>query len=422
MRLQDKLSGNELIDLQTLLETYIAITDENGLTNAEFPDVGTRVELLSVEPHFYKELTQFDFVSDYLKDVVPLHFDFEKFKWGKEIEEKIINICEEHNAKFELVNVKLQVNNKIENLYKPYYDTDFHNDKSFKPVFKELKNENDFIGVVWGCLNSTRNKIKERKLRGFLIKKQGFAIGRRENIVNYFNSHTHFDRYIGEIIVVNPKLLPNASRDDFEFTKLRTTFYDLLVSVASEYNQKSNDFQNSTRAYETINDITRRVKKINADFSGYEKDADKLVSFLVQLSRFSSEVNSIIRRNVFKDELSKKEDASNLEKSITDIVSNIQNTINKLVSDRQKKITNKTQSKKVEIAKNLSSINTSQSNEIEYDNLLMLLKELDFEFNNNINELFNLLDELFIQRVAKTKLEYYEILRDLKEEINNLEI
>ncbi len=425
LRLQDKLSGDELIDLQTLLERYIDLTDENELSKDEFPEIGTRVELLGVEPYFYKELTNFEFVSDYLKDVVPLHFDFEKFKWGKEIEDKITEICDEHNAMFELVNVKLQVNNKTEDLFKPYYDTDFHDNKSLKPVFKNLTEGNNFIGVVWGCLNSTRNKIKDRKLRGFLIRKQGFAIGRRENVVKYFNSHTHFDRYIGEIIVVNPKLLPNASRDDFEFTNNRTIFYDLLANVGSEYNQKSNDFQNSSKVSEKINDIAKKVKLINVEFSEYEKDAEKLVHYIVVLNHHSNDVKSIIKRNVFKEGEKNKEHTNNLNKSITDLIDNIQNTIKKLTEEKKtnnKKNTKKGHNKKIEIAKQLASINTSEIQESEYDNLLILLKDLDLDFNNEIGEVFNLLDELFIERPANTKLEYYKILNELKDEINNLEI
>ena len=94
LRLKNELSGDEFIDLQTLLEKYIFLSDENTLDPTEYPKKGTRVELIGVEPHFYKELTNFDFVANYLKDVVPLHFNFEEFEWGKEIEDKITKFVE----------------------------------------------------------------------------------------------------------------------------------------------------------------------------------------------------------------------------------------------------------------------------------------------------------------------------------------
>ena len=213
-------------------------------------------------------------------------------------------------------------------------------------------------------------------------------------------------------------------RDDFEFTNLRTSFHDLLAKAGSLYNQTSNDFQNSTKAIDKINDITKRVKKINAEFTGFEKDADKLIEYLVDLNNFSNDVNSIIKRKVLRDEAA-KDDGKNLKKSIRELIDNIQNTINKLIAGKKRKKSansTKTQSKKIEIAKNLSSIDTSAIEEKKYDNILKLLEDFDFELNSDIAEIFNLLDELFIQRVAKTKLEYYDVLRGLKNEINNLGI
>ena len=45
--------------------------------------------------------------------------------------------------------------------------------------------ENSF-GVAWGCLNSQRKKVENKALRGFILKKQGFSIGKRETMVKYF--------------------------------------------------------------------------------------------------------------------------------------------------------------------------------------------------------------------------------------------
>ena len=114
-----------------------------------------------------------------------------------------------------------------------------------------------------------------------------------------------------------------------------------------------------------------------------------------------------------------------MNKSITDLFSNIQNTIKRLTEEKKANNiqSNKAgQNKKIEIAEQLSTIDTSNIQKKEYDNLLILLKDLDFELTKDISEIFNLLDELFIERPANTKLEYYKILNDLKDEINNLEI
>ena len=66
-----------------------------------------------------------------------------------------------------------------------------------------------------------------------MIRKQGFAIGKRNDVAKYFGRTTYFDRYVGEIIIVRPDLLPNAARTDFEISPLRALFYEALSEVAT---------------------------------------------------------------------------------------------------------------------------------------------------------------------------------------------
>ena len=73
--------------------------------------------------------------------------------------------------------MKLQINAKIEELYRPYKDYEFYSKGESKPLppkFFTIKNE-EFYGVAWGCLNSMRKKIENKALRGFILKKQGFS-------------------------------------------------------------------------------------------------------------------------------------------------------------------------------------------------------------------------------------------------------
>ena len=79
-RLEDKINADELIDLQTLLEKCISLTDEDELKDEDFPSIGTRVELIGLEGNFLNLLSDFTTLSDYLREVVPLHFNQEKFK------------------------------------------------------------------------------------------------------------------------------------------------------------------------------------------------------------------------------------------------------------------------------------------------------------------------------------------------------
>ena len=125
-----------LSDLQTLLEKHLYVSDEGDLEQREFPFKGTRVEMTGLTPSFYTEIAEFDKLASYMQEVIPLKFDHSKFKWSSEIENQITTLCEQHNAKYELIDIKLQVHNKVKSLYKPYYDSCFSNENPQEPVFQ----------------------------------------------------------------------------------------------------------------------------------------------------------------------------------------------------------------------------------------------------------------------------------------------
>ena len=77
---------------------------------------------------------------------MPLHFDPERFKWAKQIEDEITEICKEHKAEFNLIDLTLQVDAKIEKLYRPYAN-DLFDEVSLKPRFKAVKNKNYFLAL-----------------------------------------------------------------------------------------------------------------------------------------------------------------------------------------------------------------------------------------------------------------------------------
>ena len=195
-RLSGEIKSEDLIDLQSLLSKFINLPNENEFELEEFPiEQGTRVELIGLNPILDDLLNNFNELYNYLQDVVPLHFNKEKFKWAETIEKKIQDVCKRHNAKFEVVNLKLQVGTKIENLYRPYTDDVFTNNTPLEPHFEEISDKGVFLGIAWGCLNSGRERILNsdkdnlnRNLRGFILKKQGFSIGDRQYFSSYFIS------------------------------------------------------------------------------------------------------------------------------------------------------------------------------------------------------------------------------------------
>ena len=418
-RLKGEIQSEDLIDLQSILEDCITLTNDGELDSVLYPTKGTRVELSKIEPEFYTALSNFDEVSDYLRNVIPLKFNEKEFIYAKQIEDEITRICTEKSQKFEIVNLTLQVNSKIEELFRPYRNIDFSKDSPpLKPIFHNIESDGVFFGVAWGCLNSLRKKLDNKNLRGFILKKQGFSVGNRESLIKFFpRGNTFFDRYSGEIIIVNPKLLPNASRNDIEYSPLRSIFYETLTDVADKYDDEGHNYQEISKADEDLADLHTKVKEQLGSYNEFEEDTEVLVSRIVILKNVYDRLNNRILRKGFSEESEIK------AKALLEQVHQFENTIQqriKVLTDSKKKKQEEGFSSKNDLAKNVAKIKVDKITAVKnYENLYELLNDLEFKIDEEFKEAIFSIDELFVQRAAKTKAEYYDLLNILKERIQN---
>jgi len=414
LRFSEKITSEQLTDLQTLLEQYINLTNDDELSLEEFPHEGTWIELVGLDPILYDYLIDFDSISSYLQEVVPLHFESEEnFKWGPLIESKINQICEEHDAGFQTVNLKLRVNNKSADLYRPYKNSDFHNDKPQAPVFQLLKRNRIFLGVAWGCLNSARKRISEKEKRGFLLKKQGFAIGRRDDLARFFGrSNTYFDRYIGEVVLVNPEILPNGARNDLEVSIYKTIFDDVMLNnVSKKYSKLASKFQEENIAEEKLNQAIEDLTKVNEDYTPFKENTDTLTKLIKRISLLEKNIQPTkLTENKKQEARAFKEQANELKKAIKerfDVLINKQKKINQRQTQNN-------------VAQTLKQININSTDIPKSDSLLDLIKNLNIDLSEDLTPLLSVIDEKFIQTVGNSTEHYKQLLEELKNDYLSL--
>jgi hypothetical protein len=423
LRQQGEIDSDKLIDLQTLLEDYVKITDNGSLNDDDFPNIGTRVELKGISEYFYVEISDFDKTSRYLQDVVPLKFNETLFSFATNVQEAISVACEKNQSYFELIDLTLQVNSESKNLYRPYSDADFSN-KPIDANIQELKDrDGTFYGVAWGCLNSERKKIKNNNLRGFLIKKQGFAIGKRSDVVKIFpRGNTFFDRYIGEIIITNPSLLPNAARNDIEYSPLRERFYAVLTDVASKYDDFANAYQEDCKADEVLDDLINNTKQINIQVNMSLQNSDELLYRYTNLSKHEKTLSDRIQAKRIRQ--SRMEEAKTLEKEIKRLLDfikerlTINNNAKKAFSETGNKATNGNGKEVLSISKKLNSLSVSNTNQtpIRYESLIELVDDLEFKYDENVKLILEIIDERYVQATSKNKDDYYSHLQNIRQE------
>ena len=414
------IEGDQIIDLQSLLESNVSITEKDELNDSVFPNRGTRVELSGVTPYFYSEICNLDKTSRYLQDVVPLHFDSEAFQFATEIESEINEACGENNNYYESINLLLQVNNESRALFKPYKDSDFNNDNVAQLHVKPIKGtDGSFYGVMWGCLNSDRRKIKNTELRGFSIKKQGFAIGRRSDAVKFFGrGNTFFDRYIGEIIITDPRILPNASRNDIEYSPLRDSFYYAVRQLAGFFDSEAEKYQEACKADDVLNSMILSLKEIYSKTEMSLQDSETLLQLYTQLSNDYNQLSQRIKEKRINPR--REEETKAVNKKQEQQLKYIQNRI--LINQEKKsgqegdKTITKTKGKK---APEMGTINSIHTDDIKpyFDSLIEVVNDLELRYDDSMKKLLEIIDERFIQGMAKNKEDYSLLLKSLRDEL-----
>jgi hypothetical protein len=418
-RLKGKINGDDLIDLQSIMRDNI---DVKPLKEKDFPITGTRVEMIGAGVSFFKSLSRFEEVATYLRQVVPLHFDKSAFKWADRIEKKIHEICKKYKATFRVVNLELQVDSKKENLYRPYKDALFQ-DKDvlfpdgdcLAPVFKEIKSKDHFWGVAWGCLNKARRKIADTDLRGFLLMKQGFALGKRSDMARHFGKRTtYFDRYAGEIIVVNADLLPNAARTDFETSPLRTSFHEALAGVASEFNAAADKHQEYTLGDEQIDEAIEVVKEKESTITFNYDRTDQLLDDLVEVRLLRQNLENRIKRDSVRPDRIKE--ASEVVKSARSIEKEIQNFVESR-NERSNKTKNTPEYRSQKRIAKLPATTHGEEPQKKVESLAEILERLDLNLTKEMKRVIDIIDERFIQGSSDSRSEYLILLKDFAKEL-----
>ena len=230
---------------------------------------GTQVVLKGIRTEL-KELYSKIELSEYLTNTLPLSFN-PKFCYAEDIDKKIQNICDSAGYEYRPIPLHLTIDGKRDTLYRPYK---FNTEQLFEPDYQFVKlnvnSKETIFALVWGCLNKQRKRLDEKQHRGFRFKQKGFSIGDSETVLPYFtHARKHAYRYIGEIVIFSHHIRANTARSNIAHTEHFPEFRRNLKRIVSKYENKSNEFQESSMALavcnEVENELNEQVKSPNSD-------------------------------------------------------------------------------------------------------------------------------------------------------------
>jgi hypothetical protein len=198
---------------------------------------------------------------------------------------------------------------------------------------------------------------------------------------------------------------------------MRSVFYESLTEVADRFDDFGHIYQEQSKADADLADLHTKVKEQLGSYNEFEEDSEVLVNKIVILKGFFDKLKNRIDRKGFSQESEIK------AKALLEQVQQFENTIQqriKILTDNKKKKQQESFSSKTDLAKNVAKIKVDPVSEVKkYETLLELLNDLEYKIDDEFKEAIHSIDELFVQRTAKTKAEYYELLNNLKERIQN---
>ena len=243
-----KEEQNSRVSLVSVMNDYVHLSEIDCNIDESYTEVYLKINK-NFRQNFLDELK----IKRFIGLSLPTDFD-PKFKFSTIINEKL----KENIPNY--VNIKIRYSGDF--VYKPCVD--FLEDPKFGLISDGTKD----YAFYWACINKNRGKIKNQDVSGMIFKMKGFTIGDRSTSKELFISSHLMDWITGEIHIINDDIIPNASRDYFEFNESYTKFENLIKTKLrtdlERYIRNKSDRENAEKV--TIDGI-KRFKEINESFN-----------------------------------------------------------------------------------------------------------------------------------------------------------
>lgn len=280
--------GRDRTSLVDLLSAYTKIARTEELD--EVDEHYTSVELREIQPEHIERLSDRRRLREYLLQNLPIAFA-PGFEHGAAIDARLRQSVPGYNP----ITVKLQLAGNPEETVHKYGTSAAQlvehakevaaapvgttvpeprlNLKLGAPTFREVQNNaGQTIAFYWACLNKERARLEPKEdnpqFEGFIYKVKGFSIGDRNKLRPMFPRPQLYPWFTGEVYVIDPQVVPNAERNDFETSAAKKTLeVKLLDDFQKHLKKEAETFQARAKAEAQIDKYADQISAMEKDYS-----------------------------------------------------------------------------------------------------------------------------------------------------------
>jgi len=255
-RLLNKLLlQNKSETVEEVIEKIVSISAETEKENSHY----FRVELYNLDN--IDDLLNPNEVKNYLIQNAPLPFDA-NFIWGDMISKKM-KLCGIDIPTYQVI---MTVDGNRQQLVKAYTNTIISDRvKKSEDQIKDIKteifydNDENVVAIMWYAITSFNGTIINDVIKGIRIRQGNILIGDKGTMNRHFNEERFNGWLIGEMHIIDARLLPNSRRDDFEkndlYNLLSKQLHGWALNLSKEIRRLSYKRSLSEKRYELIDNV-----------------------------------------------------------------------------------------------------------------------------------------------------------------------
>lgn len=216
----------------------------------------------------HENLLDVDAIKDYLSQVAPVPFHYQKFTELRAINKKLMGLGKQPEEYTLFLNK--------EQVFKPYARkvTAANKDKDFVEGIEFF--QGDYAGkpffLGWYGKTCLSGMIKDHSVAGIRVRKRNVLVGDSRTVDEFFGRNPTYQNYnrwfIGEIYVFHHDLIPNSRRDNFEQNPTFFTFKEEVEKTTKDKLAKlPHRFQGGRSDRKYIETSTKEVEAIKKEMA-----------------------------------------------------------------------------------------------------------------------------------------------------------
>ena len=106
-------------------------------------------------------------------------------------------------------------------------------------------------------------------------------------------------------------MLPNASRNDIEYSFMRERFFNALLTCTTEFDSIANTFQENCKADAVLNDLIVNVREVSNKVNTRLQNSDELLILYTKLTSYKNTLSDRIKSKRIRE--TRMEEAQDLD-------------------------------------------------------------------------------------------------------------